>query len=64
MEGYQLCTKDNSKRQWTLGELARCSEEERGAKIPVVRRGNLGEGREKGRERTPEFRVWPIWHRT
>ena len=64
MEGYQLCTKDNSKRQWTLGELARCSEEERGANIPVVRRGNLGEGREKGRERTPEFRVWPIWYGT
>jgi hypothetical protein len=46
------------------GELAHCSEEGRRAKIPAVRRESLGKGTENGRERTPEFRVWPIQHRT
>jgi hypothetical protein len=64
MEEYQYCTQENNKTQWTLGELARCSDEGRRAKILAVRRESLGKGRENGRERTPEFRVWPIQHRT
>jgi len=64
MEGYQFCTQENSKRRWTLGELARCSEEGSAAKIPAVRRGSLGKGRDKWRERTLEFRVWPIRYGT
>jgi len=34
------------------------------AKIPAVTRGSLGKVREKGRERTPEYRVWPVRHGT
>ena len=64
MEGYLFCTQENSKRRWTPGELARRSEEGSVAKIPTVRIGSLGKGREKGRERTPKFRVWPIWYGT
>ena len=47
--------------RWTLGDLARCSQEGRGGcMIPVVRRGSLGKGREEGRERMLQFRVWPV----
>jgi len=40
--------------------LAAAKREGRGARSPVVRRGSLGKGREKGRERTLQFRVWPV----
>jgi len=47
MEGYQFYIENNT-RTWTLGQLARCTEEGRGGEDPCSEERELREGEREG----------------